>query len=155
MPRCFMAKKLKYPYQQWKASQEEPEPGTPVQSPDSVHSDQTEKSFPGSFWWLRLHGLAQECTESLWIRNTQGPRSARPTWIARKWTGTKNREKCDCNGNLHSHVLIRHGGRRHFHIFIIQSSSDLLIFWSSDPSSFSAFTGQLMFSLASTFYLSN
>jgi len=47
MPRCFMAKKLKYPYQQWKASQEEPEPGTPVQSPDSVHSDQTEKSFPG------------------------------------------------------------------------------------------------------------
>ena len=50
MPRCFMAKKLKYPYQQWKASQEEPPDPPPghLQHP----SDQTDTgtSSQGSFF---------------------------------------------------------------------------------------------------------
>ena len=40
MPRCFMAKKLKYPYQQWKETKQE------------QHEDQSDndKTSPGSYW---------------------------------------------------------------------------------------------------------
>jgi len=41
MPRCFMAKKLKYPYQEWKASQEDRLSGCQAQP------DQVENSSPG------------------------------------------------------------------------------------------------------------
>lgn len=33
MPRCFMAKKLKYPYEQWKQEQEQRSPGSRSPSP--------------------------------------------------------------------------------------------------------------------------
>ena len=44
MPRCFMAKKLKYPYQQWKE--------TKLEEDQDHIAPAADKSFPGSH--LRL-----------------------------------------------------------------------------------------------------